>query len=160
MVAFLAAVLASSLAVAAEAEVQVDLTAQRVVRDAQGKETLVVGDQAKPGEILEYRAVYRNAGSGNVQKLMATLPIPVGMEYVPRTATPTPVMASVDGHRYEAVPLQRKVRLSDGREALRDVPVSEYRFLRWAVGTLPGKGEQAVRARVRVAPLVAEVAQH
>jgi uncharacterized repeat protein (TIGR01451 family) len=150
-----AAALATPIAALAQAEVQVNLTAHRVSNDAQGKEVLAAGDQAKPGELLEYLAVYRNAGDASVQKLMATLPIPQGMEYVPQTAVPAPVMASVDGKTYSPVPLKRKVRLTDGREVVRDVPASEYRFLRWAIGTLPGRQEQAVRARVRVAPLVA-----
>jgi hypothetical protein len=33
---------------------------------------------------------------------------------------------------------------------MRDVPTSEYRWLRWTLGSLEGKGQEAVRARVRV----------
>ncbi len=155
LTALLAIAIATPVASAARADVQVNLTAQRVVHDTQGHDVLVAGDQARPGELLEYRAVYRNTGSRNVQKLMATLPIPQGMEYVPSTAAPALVLASTDGRKFEPVPLQRKVRLTDGREVMRDVPAGEYRWLRWPIGTLPGRGERLVQARVRVSSLVA-----
>jgi hypothetical protein len=33
---------------------------------------------------------------------------------------------------------------------MRDVPTSEYRWLRWTLGSLEGNGQETVRARVRV----------
>jgi uncharacterized repeat protein (TIGR01451 family) len=148
-----------SLAGVATAGVQVKLTAQRVTTGSKGGEVLAPADKAKPGEVVEYQALYTNDGSDDVRQLVATLPIPEGMEYLPRTAMPARVQASLDGTSFAPVPLRRKVKLADGREVMRDVPVSEYRWLRWTLGGLEGHGEETVRARVRVnaAPSAAPV---
>lgn len=154
LVSILACLAALSGAAAARAEVDVRLTAHRVTTDARGQETTAPAEQAKPGDLVEYRAVYHNEGNASVQKLVATLPIPAGMEYVPRTAAPAVVTASLDGKTFAPVPLTRKVRLENGREVVREVPAGEYRFLRWSVGALEARQKHTVRARVRVTPLL------
>jgi uncharacterized repeat protein (TIGR01451 family) len=138
--------------VRASGDVSVVLTAQRV-SVVDGKETKSAAEQARPGDVIEYRAEYKNDGAAPVKQLAATLPVPNGMEYLPRTAAPQALRASLDGKTYEPVPLKRRVRLADGREVLRDVPPSEYRFLRWSLGTLGARQTRAVAARVRVSPL-------
>jgi uncharacterized repeat protein (TIGR01451 family) len=141
----------------AQGDVTVALTANRVIaRD--GKESLASAEQVKPGDVIEYRAIYRNQGASGVQKLTATLPVPAGMEYLSRTAQPAAPLASLDGRTFEPVPLKRRVRLADGHEVMREIPASEYRFLRWTLGTLGIRAEQTVRARMRVsapAPMAA-----
>jgi uncharacterized repeat protein (TIGR01451 family) len=132
--------------------VTVALTAHRVTL-VDGREALLRAEQARPGDVVEYRVEYRNQGVGAARELQATLPIPAGMEYVPRSATPGPVLASLDGRGYSPVPLTRRVRLADGREVVREVPAAEYRFLRWPLGTLKPRATRAVSARVRVTPL-------
>lgn len=136
----------------ASGDVSVVLTAQRV-SVVDGKETKSPAEQARPGDVIEYRAEYKNDGAAPVKQLAATLPVPNGMEYLPRTAAPQTLHASLDGTKFEAVPLKRRVRLADGREVLRDVPASEYRFLRWSLGTLGARQTRAVAARVRVSPI-------
>ncbi len=138
---------------AAAGDVRVSLTAQRVSKDANGKTILESGDQARPGDVLEYRVRYSNESASGVRRLMATLPIPIGMEYLPKTAQPAKVEASLDGRTFAPVPLMRKVRLASGKEVNREVPGSEYRQLRWAIGELAAHGAQTVTARVRVAPV-------
>ena len=138
---------------AAAGDVRVSLTAQRVSKDANGKTILESGDQARPGDVLEYRVRYSNESAAGVSRLMATLPIPIGMEYLPKTAQPAKVEASLDGRTFAPVPLTRKVRLPSGKEVVREVPASEYRQLRWAIGDLSAHGAQTVTARVRVAPV-------
>jgi uncharacterized repeat protein (TIGR01451 family) len=147
------AVLAAPATAIAQGDVSVALTAHRVSTSSGGQETLVSAEQARPGEVIEYRATYRNDGSGKVRSLVATMPVPNGMEYLPRTAQPTVVLASLDGKSFAPVPLKRKVRLADGREVTRDVPASEYRWLRWPIGSLDAKSAETVRARVRVSPV-------
>jgi hypothetical protein len=44
-------------------------------------------------------------------------------------------------------------RTPGGRGEAREVPLSEYRALRWSVGTLPPKESRTVAARMRVTPL-------
>ena len=148
-VALLTTTLLAGLAQAQDG-LQVSLTARRVTTDARGRETFIAADQAKPGEIVEYRAVYRNAGTSPVREVAATLPIPVGMELVSSSARPAQVLASLDGVSFAAPPLKRRERLADGREVEREIPLSEYRWLRWSLGGIAAGGSQAVRARVRV----------
>ena len=143
----------SLVATAARADntVTVQLTANRVTK-AQGRESLVPAEQARPGETLEYRAVYRNDGAAEARNLAATLPIPRGTTYVAGSASPARVEASLDGNRFAAVPLTRVVRGADGRDVVREVPVSEYRALRWPLGSLASRQSRAVTARVRIEP--------
>jgi hypothetical protein len=75
------------------------------------------------------------------------------MQYLPRTAQPTVVLASLDGKSFAPVPLKRKVRLADGREVTREIPTTEYRWLRWTIGSLDAKSDETVRARMRVIPI-------
>lgn len=148
----LALILSGSAVGAAGEAVQVALTAHRLATDADGKESLIAAEVAKPGEIIEYRARYSNVSEQAARQVNAILPIPAGTAYVPRTATPAPVQASLDGRSFAAVPLHRKVRLPDGRMVKREVPASEYRYLRWTFSELGPHRFQDVRARVRVSP--------
>jgi uncharacterized repeat protein (TIGR01451 family) len=138
----------------ASGDVSVSLTAHRVAV-SQGKEALVPAEQAKPGEVIEYRATYHNAGANVVRDLKAVLPVPAGLEYLPLSASPAVLEASLDGKRFEPVPLQRRVRMPDGRVELQDVPSVEYRYLRWSLGTLDPDASLAVKARMRVSPVEA-----
>ena len=145
----------------AAGDVVVTLAAQRVTADAGGKETLASADQAKPGDVIEYRATYHNAGAANAHELAATLPIPAGSEYIARSASPAPALASLDGRTFSPLPLKRRVHLADGRDVTEEVPASEYRSLRWTLGTLPARGERTVKARVRLqGGSAATVVQH
>jgi uncharacterized repeat protein (TIGR01451 family) len=136
----------------ADGDVRVALVSQRVTL-VNGKEVLVSAEKARPGDVIEYRAVYKNDGPTAVRELDATLPVPNGLEYLPKTAAPAVVLASTDGRTFATVPLVRKTRTADGREVVREVPLSEYRALRWSLGTLAAKEARTVRARMRVAPL-------
>ena len=140
------------LATAAFAQdgLQVSLTARRVTTDAKGRETLADAEKAKPGDVLEYRATYHNAGAGAAREVVATLPIPAGTELVAKTVRPAAILASLDGVTFAAPPLKRRERLADGREVEREVPAAEYRWLRWSLGSIAAGGSQSVRARVRV----------
>lgn len=152
LAAALAAAVLVTAAVAASANgVTVELTANRVMK-SQNREVLAPAAEAHPGETLEYRAVYRNESASEARGLAATLPIPRGTTYVPGTASPRRVEASLDGIAFAPVPLTRRVRTADGRTVVREVPVSEYRALRWPLGTLPKSQARTVVARVRIQP--------
>lgn len=156
--ALMGTALAASVVLAAGG-VTVELTAQRVTK-AQGREVLAPADQAKPGELLEYRALYLNSGTSEARGLAATLPIPRGTQYVRGSAAPLKVEASLDGQTFAPVPLMRKERLANGRTVMREVPVSEYRALRWPLGTLAAKQSRSVTARVRVEPAPVAALDH
>ena len=136
----------------AEGDVTVALTAHRIMV-SQGKEARLPAEQAKPGDVIEYRATYTNTGGTAVRDLQATLPVPAGLEYLPKTASPVKLLASLDGKSFAPTPLMRRVKLANGKTELREVPASEYRALRWSVGALGANAARTVVARMRVAPL-------
>lgn len=148
VVAFATALLAPAAALAGS-DVSVTLSAQRVTV-SQGKESLSPAAEVKPGELVEYRAVYRNSGKDAARQLLATLPVPAGMELVGRTASPAKFEASLDGRTFAPVPLTRRVKQADGRIVTREIPVTEYRALRWTLGTLGSNASRTVSARMRV----------
>lgn len=112
-------------------EVASTLTVNRVVAQPDGKEVRESATTAKPGDVLEYVAEYRNTGKAPVKKLEATLPIPVGTDYVADSANPAGAWASLDGTKFEPMPLKRKVKQPDGKVVEQLVPYVEYRFIRW-----------------------------
>lgn len=136
---------------ATQKTVAVVLTQAKVVRDAQGKEQLVAAESVKPGDVLEYTATYTNHTGKSVSGLVANLPIPEGLEYLPKTAKPgaTLVKAATKDGAYAAEPLARVV---DGKTE--PVPYNEYRSLRWTLGQLPANGVIAVTARAKVEAVV------
>lgn len=146
-----AASAAPALAYAKDA-VTVALSAHRVT-EHEGREVLVVAKEAKPGEVIEYRATYTNRGVESVREVWATLPIPAGLELLMPSVAPAKLLASTDGKAFAPAPLVRRERDASGIEVLRPVPAAEYRALRWSLGTLPAKQSRTVVARARVAPV-------
>lgn len=126
---------------AAADDVAVQLTASKVAG-----EKLVAADQAKPGDVIQYDAVYRNTSKGAVSNLQATVPIPSGLEYLPESAKPAGATASLDGKEFSKLPLRRKG--ADGKEEL--VPAAEYRALRWPIAELKPGASATVTLRARV----------
>jgi uncharacterized repeat protein (TIGR01451 family) len=153
VLALLALAFTAPVAAHAEGDVKVSMTAHRITTTDRGEERLVPAEQARPGETLEYRARYLNSGDVTVRQLVASLPVPAGMEYVPGSAAPAQVFASLDGKTFSPVPLKRRVRLANGKEVEREVPYGEYRALRWTLGELDANGEETVRARMRLIPV-------
>jgi uncharacterized repeat protein (TIGR01451 family) len=107
----------------------------------------------QPGDVIEYQATYHNVSNHLVSQLNAILPIPKETEYVPDSARPQNVQASVDGVTFALIPLRRSFKLPNGQTALREIPTVEYRSLRWVVGDLPAHQKLTVSARIRLAPL-------
>jgi uncharacterized repeat protein (TIGR01451 family) len=126
----------------------------RLVRSADGKESRLPVENVKPGETLEYQVRYTNKGEVPVSQFVVTLPIPQGLELMALSDQPRASMASTDGVVFNVQPLKRRVRQADGRDIIEDVPLIEYRALRWQIGQLEaGKSVQfAARAKVDSAP--------
>jgi uncharacterized repeat protein (TIGR01451 family) len=136
------------------APVAVSLVAHKVVISADGKESLAAAREVKPGEVLEYQAVYSNQSKQPVRNVKAVLPIPTGaFSYIPASSSPASVSASLDGQKFEAVPLMRTVTLPDGKRVSSPVPVAEYRYLRWDLGDMKPGDRVTVAARMRMAGL-------
>lgn len=138
---------------------EVALSVYKVVAQANGSETLAQGRQVKPGDRVEYAATYRNPGKLSIRNVQATLPIPAGtMQYIPSSASPTEVYASVNGKDFAPVPLMRVVTQADGTQRKQPVPLAEYRSLRWNLGDLEAGKSRTVKARMRVESQATEVA--
>lgn len=71
-----------SLAIGAFAQsdpnLDIKMVASKVVKNNQGGESLQADDKAKPGDVLQYTATYRNKTDGVLRKLAPTVPIPAG----------------------------------------------------------------------------------
>lgn len=127
--------------------VVIQLTQKRVVASPQG-EKLEDAASVKPGDVIEYRATYTNVSKQTVQGLVAKLPIPEGLEYLPKTAKPFNAslqMAGRDG-QFGVEPLQRKA--ADG--SAQALPYTEYRTMRWSIGQLNAGASVVVSARAKV----------
>jgi uncharacterized repeat protein (TIGR01451 family) len=140
---------------AVPAVVTVELQQSKVVQATDGKEQLLDAASVKPGDVLEYTVTYTNKTGKPVSGLVADLPIPEGLEYLPRSAKPgaTLVKAAVKDGAFAAEPLMRKTR--DGKAE--PVPYSDYRALRWTLGQLPAGGVASVSARAKVEVVVPPV---
>lgn len=147
----MATLMASSAAFAQKAAGPLEsrLVARKVVIEG-GRENLVDARDARPGDVIEYVATYRNTGTAVVRDLEATLPIPKDTELVAGSPRPAGARGSLDGQAFAALPLKRKVKRADGREAEEAVPLAEIRALRWSAGELPAGRGLSFTARVRV----------
>ena len=140
----------SAFAAAEKATLTSELQVWNVVTKADGAEALLPAQSVKPGDVLQYTAVYRNADSRAVSHLVASLPIPAGTELVGASAVPREVQASLDGKVYAATPLMRKLRRADGQMVDVPVPLTEYRYLRWPEQQIAAGASFSTSARVRV----------
>ena len=72
----------ASLQAREKQDLDIVLSARKVMVDQTGCEMLVEADAA-PGDVVDYRAIFVNAGAKPLRHLEPTLPIPDGMEYLP-----------------------------------------------------------------------------
>ncbi len=148
---------ASALAKAEGSQVEGTLEQNRVVV-VDGKESLASADKVSPGDTLLYRVRYSNKGATPANNLVVTLPIPNGLEYIASADLPKAAQASLGGDRFEAIPVKRMVKSADGQEAMKEVPLSQYRALRWTVDQLQGGKSVTFSARARVERVTEKVA--
>ncbi len=139
----------ASLQAREKQDLDIVLSARKVVVAGDGRETLVEADAA-PGDVVEYRALFINGGAKPLRHLEPTLPIPDGMEYLPGASLPAPSLASLDGKKFAPVPLILERKLERGVELLVEVPPGAYRALRWQVAELAPGETVIVTARARV----------
>lgn len=125
------------------------IEARKVVRAADGRESFAPADTARPGDVIEYVATYRNNGKQPISALEATLPIPANTEFVAGSARPVNARASLDGRAFAELPLKHSVK-RDGGEVVEEAPLRDYRQLRWYPGVLVGEQALVFSARVRV----------
>jgi len=123
--------------------VQIKLEQFKVIVE-NGKETLSPIQSVQPGEVIEYRATYKNVSTGAVKNLVATIPVPKGTEYQAKTANPLATAeASIDNVTFGVMPLidsQKK----------QPIPTKQYRALRWKLQELAADKSIVVSARMKV----------
>jgi uncharacterized repeat protein (TIGR01451 family) len=135
---------------AQSSDLKVNLVAKKVTSE-DGKEKLISGDKARPGDVIEYDASYQNTGSVPVRNVGAIVPIPAGLVLVPESPKPTAPEASLDGKTFQAIPLTRPVITASGVTVNEPVPLAEYRALRWNLDEVPAGESKTVTLRARVA---------
>lgn len=133
-----------------QAPLRVELSAKKVLLSKNGSH-YADASEVKPGEIIEYQARYRNEGKTVLKHLNVSLPIPGNTTYLAGSAQPGEAQASRAGASdYGPLPLMHSVAGANGTRRSVEVPLEEYRSLRWRVGDLaPGAGV-TVTARVKV----------
>ena len=122
----------------ADDALKMELTANQVIKNADGKIAYSPVRTAPAGTVIQYKATYTNTINNDINDLMVTLPIPANMTFTGE-ANPASAQASIDGKNYADMPLMRKI---DGK--MIKVPYSEYRTLRWNIKLLPAKKAAAV----------------
>ena len=122
----------------ADDALKMELTANKVVKNAEGKISYLPVRTAPTGTVTQYKAIYTNTINENINDLAVTLPIPANMTFTGEVS-PTSAQASIDGKNYADIPLMRKV---DGKMV--KIPFSEYRTLRWNIKLLPANKSAAV----------------
>jgi uncharacterized repeat protein (TIGR01451 family) len=115
-----------------------------------GKEVKGPADKTAPGDVIEYTVVYKNTDKSPAGNVVAHLPIPANMVFVAGSAVPAGAMASLDSINFAPIPLKHKVKNAQGQMVEQDVPLSEYRALRWSLGDLAAGESRTVSARVKV----------
>lgn len=124
--------------------VSVNLSAYEISMNKKGESVVKPVQQVKPNDIIEYRATYTNNTAKTINGLVATLPIPADTQFLAKS-TPAQAQASTDGVNFAAMPLKRKV----GAQMV-NVPLQEYRALRWTIAELPAGKSVIVTAQTRV----------
>ena len=137
LLAIVASVFLLSAAYADDA-LKMELTANKVVKNTEGKVSYVPVSTAPAGTVIQYKSTYTNTINKDINDLIVTLPIPANMTFTGE-AIPASAQASIDGKNYADMPLMRKV---NGK--MLKIPLSEYRTLRWNIKLLPANKSAAV----------------
>ena len=123
---------------------KMELTANKVIKNAEGEVSYLPVRTAPKGTVIQYKATYTNTINQSINDLAVTLPIPANMTFTGEVS-PASAQASTDGKNYADMPLMRKV---DGKMV--KIPYSEYRTLRWNIKLLPAKKSAAVALNTTV----------
>ena len=125
--------------------VSVELKTYLISGNADGKQSAAkLVTKVKPNDVIEYRATYTNNTSGKIKNLAATLPIPAETQFLAKSQ-PENAQASTDGTNFAPMPLKRK----EGNQMV-NVPLKDYRALRWTIAELPAGKSVTVSAQTRV----------
>jgi uncharacterized repeat protein (TIGR01451 family) len=114
-----------------------NVEALRVVTQENGREVFLPADEARPKDVLEYRLTYANAGEITLRNISVVDPVPVGTEYIVRTATRPhegAVEFSIDGGKtYHTWPIRIKEKTADGKEVEAEATPDMVTHIRWTI---------------------------
>ncbi len=146
----------------AKNSISVHLEQFKVVKKLKEPETFIDVAAVKPGDLIEYRATYKNNDKSAVKGMVATIPIPIGTDFIPKSIRPenSAAEATTKTGIYAAIPLMHPVRQSDGKIRSEPVPATDYRAIRWNLGQLAAGASTTVIVRVQVPAVVAPVVQN
>ena len=100
-----------------------------------GKEVAQATKEVEPGQIVEYRMEYKNAGKTPLKGIAVTGPVPSSTQYMSNTAhtqTDADFTVSIDGGKtFENEPVKRLVVNEQGKKVEKIIPPSEYTHVRW-----------------------------
>lgn len=117
-----------------------------VVKSNNGVETLVPVTLSTPvqaGDVLEYQGLFTNTGD-RVRKMDVTLSIADGLELV-GGISPQQASGSNNGTRFARMPVRANI---NGQ--VQNLPLSEYKALRWTVDNVGLGGTVVVKYRAKV----------
>jgi len=124
--------------------VSVELKTYLIGINKAGQPTAKLVTKVKPNDIIEYRATYTNNTAGKIKNLAATLPVPAETQFLAKSQ-PENAQASMDGINFAPMPLKRK----EGNQMV-NVPLKDYRALRWTIAELPAGKSVTVSAQTRI----------
>lgn len=144
----------------AQAPVLVTLTQFKWGQDEKGTPQLQDAKVVMPGDVMEYRASYKNQSTKTLS-VVATLPVPEALEYQQDSAMARDAhnhriahTVALRDEQFAAEPLMAKLVLSDGTNVTHAVPYAEYRFVRWNLQDLAPGATVEVSLRAKVAQTV------
>jgi uncharacterized repeat protein (TIGR01451 family) len=133
-----------------QVNLQLDAEKQVITQDQQGKkvktwQALKGQATVQPGDVLRYTVTGENFGNKQVKNLTISQPIPEGMEFVLKSASPadksnSKVTYSIDGGRSFVENPTVKITLPDGKVETKPAPASAYTHLRMKVASVEAKG--------------------
>ena len=131
------------------------LEAYLVKQDKVQGEVLERTDTAAPGDVVEYRLVYRNRGAAPLKGLKVEGPIPANTAYLPksaRTRVPSRFRVSIDGGKtWGPEPVKRMRKQPGGAMKEVVVPPEEYTHVQWlSEAPIAPSGWQIFHYRVRI----------
>ena len=141
-----------------DSPLSIGLSVKKIVR-VKNEERKVDASRAEPGDILEYRAVYKNIGEATLNALSAILPLPEHTTLVGDSAYPANPEASTRSakEKFARIPVgdnasknaaRSDFSSTDGSRGI--ASLDRYGALRWEISQLAPGESFAVGARVRV----------
>jgi uncharacterized repeat protein (TIGR01451 family) len=133
----------------------ITLTVKKIVV-LRGEEQQLDAAHAEPGDILEYRAAYKNFGNAELRELSATLPLPEHTKFISGSAYPVSYKVSTRLARdvFTQPESKENIKKTTGKSGIENKLAPDtnnpYGALRWTIEKLAPGQTVVVGARVRV----------